>query len=209
MNRLSLTLLALFCLPLQAAAPAPANWSADPAKSTLEFSFVQAGAQTTGRFAKFTTAVDFSPADLAHARFDVAIDVASVDTRDQERDAQLRSAELFDSAKFAKAQFVATQFTAKASAFEGLGKLTLRGVTRDVPLSFTFQPATEAGQTVAWLKGSATIKRLDFGVGQGEWQSTDWVGNEVKIAFNLRLVPRAAGPAPGTPPAPAAKGAAQ
>jgi polyisoprenoid-binding protein YceI len=202
MKKLLPLLLCLFALPLHAAAPAPTSWSVDATKSTLEFSFVQAGARTTGRFGKFTAAIDFAQTDLPHARFDVAIDVASADTRDGERDSQLRSSDLFDAGKFPKAQFVVTQFSAKASAFEGLGKLTLRGVTRDVSISFTFQPATEAGQTLAWLKGTATVKRLDFGVGQGEWKSTDWVGNEVQVAFNLRLLPKA--PTPVAQPAPAA-----
>lgn len=180
------------CLPVHAAALLPANWAADPAKSSLEFSFAQAGAQTTGRFGRFTARIDFTPADLAHARFDVTIDIASVDTRDADRDKQLKSAELFNAGKFPQAQYVVTQFTANGANIAGRGKLTLRGVTRDVPISFTFSPATEAGQTVAWLKGTATIRRLDFGVGQGEWQSTEWVANDVRVSFNLRLVPRAA-----------------
>jgi polyisoprenoid-binding protein YceI len=188
-----LLLCALLCLPLagSAAAPAPAHWSADPAASTLEFSFVQAGARTTGRFGRFTATVDFVATDLAHARLQVSIDMSSTDTRDAERDTQLRAPELFDANRFSMAQYLATQFVAQGTGFEGRGKLTLRGVTRDVPVSFTFQPATEAGTTVAWLKGSATLRRLDFGVGQGEWQSSDWVGNEVRVAFNLRLLPRA------------------
>ena len=38
------------------------------------------------------------------------------------------------------------------------------------------------------LSGEVTIKRLDFGVGQGEWQSTEWVGNEVKLQYKVPLV---------------------
>lgn len=176
-------------------AAAPLSWSTDSAKSTLEFNFVQAGAKTTGRFAKFTANIDFSPADLAKSKFDVAIDVASVDTRDKERDTQLLAPELFDAVKQPRAQYVATAFVAKGNTFEGQGKLTLRGVTRDVPVSFTFVTATEAGKTVGALKGTANLKRLQFGVGQGEWKSTEWISDDVQIAFNLRLVPRVATPA--------------
>ena len=39
----------------------------------------------------------------------------------------------------------------------------------------------------AWLKGSATLKRLDFGVGQGEWKDTETVANDVKVRFALLL----------------------
>jgi polyisoprenoid-binding protein YceI len=132
---------------------------------------------------------------LPKSKFDVAIEVASVDTRDKERDKQLLAPELFDATKQPLAKYVATTFVAKGSTFEAQGKLTLRGVTRDVPVSFTFVTATEAGKTVATLKGTADIKRLQFGVGQGEWKSTEWISDDVQIAFNLRLLPRATAPA--------------
>jgi len=72
-----------------------------------------------------------------------------------------------------------------AGKFEARGRLTIRDVTRDVLLPFTFTPAAD-GQH-ATLAGGTTIRRLDFGVGQGEWTDTTWVGNEVKIRFELRL----------------------
>ncbi|MGC4029418.1 MAG: YceI family protein [Steroidobacteraceae bacterium] len=184
----------------RAAEPAPLQWAADPAKSTLEFNFVQAGAKTTGRFTKFTANVDFSPTDLAKGKIDVAIDMGSADTRDKDRDGTLKTADLFDTAKFARSTYLATTFAAKGTGFDGQGKLTLRGVTRDVPIHFTFQPGNEAGKPVATLKGTATVKRLAFGVGQGEWKSTEWVNDDVEVSFSLLLRPRAAAPAiPATP----------
>ena len=50
-------------------------------------------------------------------------------------------------------------------------------------IEFTFDSKDGA----AWLKGTAKIKRLDFGVGQGEWKDTSTVGNEVQVRFALRL----------------------
>jgi polyisoprenoid-binding protein YceI len=35
--------------------------------------------------------------------------------------------------------------------------------------------------------GEVTIKRLDYGVGQGEWQSTEWVGDEVKLQYKVSM----------------------
>ncbi len=64
-------------------------------------------------------------------------------------------------------------------------RLTLRDVTRDVTLSFTFEPAADSGTAV--LEGGTTVRRLDFGVGQGEWRDTRWVGDEVTIRFSLFL----------------------
>ncbi len=171
-----------------------------PAASTLEFQFVQAGAKTTGRFAKFTADIDFSPANPATGKFDVAIDMASADTRDKERDDTLRMPDLFNIAKFPRATYVASQFVAKGTGFEGKGKLTLRGVSLDVPVTFTFTPGADAAKPTATLKGTATVKRLLFGVGQGEWKSTEWISDDVQVQFSLLLRPRAGRPAiPATP----------
>jgi cytochrome b561/polyisoprenoid-binding protein YceI len=208
--RVPLFLLPLICL-LQghaalAASPAPAPntlWAADPAASSLEFQFMQAGAKTTGRFSRFVASIDFDPANLPKARFDVAIEVASNDTQDKDRDNTLRSPELFDTGKFPRATYAATLFVKQGTAYVAQGKLTLHGVTRAVPVTFTFVPGTEAGKAVATLKGSAAIKRLAFGVGTGEWNSTEWVTDDVQINFSLLLRPRAASPAVPTTPAPA------
>ena len=63
--------------------------------------------------------------------------------------------------------------------------LTIRGVTKPVPVTFTLAPTGAA--TV--MKGSASLKRLDFGLGQGEWASTEWVGDAVDVRFELKLAP--------------------
>jgi hypothetical protein len=47
------------------------------------------------------------------------------------------------------------------------------------------------GHAVGYLSGLATLQRLDFGVGQGQWQSTEWLGNEVTVRYSLVLAPSA------------------
>jgi cytochrome b561 len=186
LRRMLPLVMALLIAP-QTFAAAPAQWSADPGKSTLEFQFLQAGAKTTGSFAKFSAAVSFDPANPASGKIDVSIDMASVDTRDKDRNDALKSKDLLDSVSFMRSTYVAAQITPQGNGFTAMGKLTLRGVTKDVPISFTFEPGSEGGKPVATMKGSATVQRLAFGVGQGEWKSTDWVGDEVQVMFNLLL----------------------
>jgi polyisoprenoid-binding protein YceI len=160
------------------------KWSMQPTRSTLTFVGTQAGAKFEGSFRKFTADISFDPRNLAGARFDVAVDLNSIDTQDKERDDTVKGPELFDTARYPQARYVADQFTSRGGAkFAANGKLTLRGVTKDVPLQFTFEPGADG----AWLKGSTTIKRLDFGIGQGDWADTDAVGNEVEVRFALQL----------------------
>lgn len=166
---------------------AAVQWSMQPKDSQLSFTATQAGAPFEGKFDRFTADIQFDPNDLATSRFDVVIDTDSVNTRDKERDETIKSAELFAVKQYPSARYVAENFTRKGkNNYAAAGKLTLRNVTRDVPIEFTF----EENANGAWLKGSADIKRLDFGVGQGDWRDTATVGNEVKVTFALLLAKR-------------------
>jgi polyisoprenoid-binding protein YceI len=180
---IALLMLSLLATGTLAATP----WRTD-AGSELRFRATQAGAEFEGRFARFSASIVFDERDLAGSRFDVEVTTASVETQDADRDTALKDADFFHVGKYPQARFVATKFRRVASGFVADGQLTLRGVTRPVPVSFTF---TRAG-TGATLTGTALLRRLDFGVGQGEWRSTDAVGNEVKVLFTLRLSPAAA-----------------
>jgi polyisoprenoid-binding protein YceI len=171
-------------LVLGCVAYAAGQWAVQPKGSTVSFIAKQAGAEFTGNFDKFTADIKFDPKDLATSRFDVKIEMASVNSQDQERDDTLKTAELFDVKKFPTARYVADKFTDKGNGKYGAaGKLTLRDKTRDVPIEFTFK-TTPAGGT---LQGTAALKRLDFGVGQGDWQDTSTVPNDVKVRFMLLL----------------------
>jgi polyisoprenoid-binding protein YceI len=167
--------------------PSPVHYVLDQAKSTLEFSFTQAGALNKGKFKRFPVTFDFAPDNPAGGRLDVTVEIASLDTGDKERDDTLKGDDLFAAAKFPQAHFLATQFAKTAAGFEAQGKLTIRDQTRDVRVPFTFRTAVEQGATVGYMSGKTTIRRLDFGVGQGDWKATDQVGNEVGVTFALRL----------------------
>ena len=85
-----------------------------------------------------------------------------------------------------EARYVATRFRALGgNRFVAEGELTLNGVTRAVPLAFTWTPGTPAV-----LEGEATLKRLDFKVGEGDWADTGLLPNDVKVHTRLRLSPR-------------------
>jgi polyisoprenoid-binding protein YceI len=163
-----------------------ATYAADPASSRLEFTGVQAGAAFKGVFHQFSAAVDFDPAAPASAHIEVTIEVKSVDSGDKDRDDTMRGADIFDAAHFPTAHYVTRSVTRTATGFSAIGALTLRGVTKDVPIELKFAAAA-AGTT---LSGTAELKRLDFGVGRGDWKNTDWVADAVKVAFSLNLKPK-------------------
>lgn len=161
-------------------AHAATTYVLDPAGGHLSFAFVQAGAENTGQFRKFDVKLTLDDRKPADNRLDVQISVASLDTQDEERDEILRSADLFDVAEHPTASFVSKRIKRFAAGrYVAAGTLTIRGVAREVQVPFALADGR--------MSGSTTIRRLDFGVGQGEWKSTEWVGNDVKVSFALRL----------------------
>jgi polyisoprenoid-binding protein YceI len=173
--------------PAAAPAAAAAHYTLDPAKSTLDFTFLQAGAKDTGHFPRFTVTLDCAGADPAGGRLEVTVNVAALDTGDKDRDDTLRSDDLFATAKFPQAHFLSTRIVKTAGGYEAEGGLTIRGVTRETKVPFTFREATEGGAAVGYMAGKTVVRRLDFGVGQGDWKATDQAGNEVTVSFALRL----------------------
>jgi polyisoprenoid-binding protein YceI len=156
-----------------------------PAGSSLTFSFSQAGADNSGSFKQFATDLTYDEKSLAASKLRVKVQIASLDTQDKDRDTTLAGTDLFDTQKFPLAQFVATSFAKRAGGgIEAVGKLTVRGVTKDLRLPITLR-ATTAGLE---LSGEVSLKRLDYGVGQGEWKSTEWVGDDVKLQYKVALV---------------------
>ncbi len=183
----SAALLTALCLPpASGAAPAVAGYVTDPQQSRLEFVGVQAGADFKASFHSFSAAVDFSPDALADSHIDVQIDLKSVDSMDKDRDTTIRGADIFDVAHSPTAHYVTRSIAKTAAGYSAVGALTLRGVTKDVPIEFQFTQ-TAAG---AKLDGRAKLKRLNFGAGQGDWKSTEWVADEVRISFSLVLKPK-------------------
>jgi len=161
-------------------------YTADPHQSKLVFYGVQAGAEFKGEFHQFTATVQLSPDALASAAIDVQISMNSLDSQDKDRDQTMRSADIFDVAHFPTAHYVTRSIAKTTTGYSAQGSLTLRGVTKDMPIEFRFSPAAGGAK----LEGTAKLNRLDFGVGQGDWKSTEWVANAVKISFSLWLKPK-------------------
>jgi polyisoprenoid-binding protein YceI len=161
-------------------------WTTVAAASSIEFTGTLAGGDFTGKFQRFVAAVAFDPANLAGSRFRVEIETGSADTADADRDVALAGNDFFAVSRWPKATYEASQFAAAGPGqYQARGKLTIRGIAREVPVTFTFKPAADGRSAI--LSGRASVRRLEFGIGQGEWQDTKWLGDEVRIRFELTL----------------------
>jgi polyisoprenoid-binding protein YceI len=174
--------LLLLTLPLCAFAR---DWQVDAAKSTLTFSGAYQGGPFAGKFGKFDAAIGYDENDLANAKFDVNVDVSSVDTQSGERDDTLRAADFFNAAKYPRAHFVTAGFERGGDgAVLARGTLTIRDQSKPVTLKVKFAMTGSA----ATLDVDATLNRLDYGLGV----SNDWVdiSKDVKVHGHLVLMPK-------------------
>ena len=164
----------------------PRNWVVAKG-GTLGFSARWNGEPVDGRFARWTATILFSPEALDASKIDVGIDLASVDTGDGQRDGTLTGSDFFDTGKFAKATYRASEFKALGgNRYRADGALTLRGVTKSVPLYFTLDIKGDKARA----RGSATIDRTSFGVGQGDYASTAEIAGPVAVSFDFQATAR-------------------
>jgi len=163
--------------------------------STLGFATSYQGEAFEGSFSKFSPRIEFDPKQLAGARFDVAIDLASAGTKNDQRDEALRGEDFFNTRKTPQARYQATKFRALGgNRYVADGTLTLNGISKPVALAFTFTPGAQAV-----LAGSATVMRLDFKVGTGDWSDTGDLPNAVKVTTRLLLAAPTGTPATKKP----------
>lgn len=152
------------------ALPAPGTYKIDP-----DHSFAYFGARhhvvglVRGRFDKVTGTIAVSP-DLAACSVDVTIDTSTISTQNTERDEDLRSPEYFDVKKFPAMTYRGQGIRRSSPGSWTMdGFLTLHGVTKALPLTFTFNgafPDTPPGKPVrVAFHANAATKRAEYGIG--------------------------------------------
>lgn len=167
-----------------------ACWAPVPKTSQITFSINQAGAPLQGTFGDYDGLICIDPANGKNDRIRVQIRTASVNTQLPELDDALRGADFFDSPRWPEALFESHSIRALGqSHYLVQGKLTLRDVTREISVPFTFQIHADG---TAMLSGHLGLQRLDYHIGLGQWSDTRWVGNQVDITFSVALRPLSA-----------------
>ena len=175
------TPIAMALAALAIATPAAAADYVQAAGSSLTFASTYEGEVFTGRFPNFATKFSFDPKQLATSKLDVTIPLTGVTTANAERDDALKGADFFSIAKFPQARYTAAKFRSLGgNQYAADGTLSLRGISKPVTLTFTWTPGAQPV-----LTGKATVKRLDFGVGGGDWADTSTLPNEVAVSTKV------------------------
>ncbi len=157
------------------------DWQIIPKESSITFKATQNNAPAVGKFTDFTGDIHFDPAQLKTSHVRIVVNMASVTTDYADIAATLKTSDWFNSASFPQAIFTASDFVKTGNqSYQANGVLTIRDKTVPVVMTFTLQ---EYSQHKARAEGVVQLKRLAFGIGQGEWQKTDNIKDEVKVNF--------------------------
>ncbi len=164
------------------------GWAAaqrmEPAQSEIAFTIRQMGVPVEGRFTRFGGQFAFDPLKPETSKVSLSIDTGSATLGATETDAEVPKPDWLNAPRFPQAKLEATSIKATGRGrYEVLGKLSLKGVARDVQVPVSL--ARNGAMTFA--TGAFTLKRLDYKVGEGDWSDTALVANEVQVRFKIAL----------------------
>jgi polyisoprenoid-binding protein YceI len=173
---------------------AATTWNIDATHSAVEFKVRHLMiSNVKGHFNKVTGTLTLDESNLANSSVVAEIDVASIDTRDAQRDGHLKSADFFDVEKFPTMSFKSTSVSAGTGEGSVTGNLTIRDVTK--PVTFAVEGPTAStqdpwGNTRVGVTATAKISRKEFGL---VWNAAlesggVMVGDEVTITMEIEFV---------------------
>jgi polyisoprenoid-binding protein YceI len=171
-------------------------WHIDAAHTQVEFAVRHLMISTVrGRFSDVAGSVFVPDDDFTRAQIEVRVGVASIDTREPQRDAHLKSPDFFDVETYSTMTFSSRRIERSrrdADAYVIVGDLTMHGVTNEITLNATLEGRTTDpwGNDRAGFSATGKINRKDFGLGWNQLLETGGVvvGDEVKIAIDAEIV---------------------
>ncbi|MGA2455328.1 MAG: YceI family protein [Solirubrobacteraceae bacterium] len=167
------------------------TWNVDPVHSSVEFHVKHLGIATVkGHFNEFEGTLVVGDDGITASG---SVKVASVDTRESQRDEHLRSPDFFDAENHPEITFKSTSVRPlDEDTYEIEGDFTIRGITRPLKLEASVE-GTESdpqGNQRVGLAATAQINRSDYDIkfnmalGSGNFA----VGEKVKILLDISAV---------------------
>ena len=118
------------------------------------------GGDPTGEFTGLNGTIVIDEKNLAASKFDMSIDVASINTGNGMKNTHAKSAIWFDAEKYPTVNFTSSNISKTASGYEAKGTLEIKGVKKDFTMPFTFANNT--------FTSTFEVNRLDFGIDDGK-----------------------------------------
>ncbi len=159
------------------------KWAIDPTHSEVGFKVKHMMISTVkGHFEDFNASVESTSEDFSDAKIEVNIDVASINTKNSDRDNHLKSDDFFNAADYPEITFVSKSFNGEKL----VGDLTIRDVTKEVILDVDYNGTAvdPYGNTKAGFEISGEVSRKEFGL---KWNVVTEAGSIV-VSDTVKLV---------------------
>jgi polyisoprenoid-binding protein YceI len=154
------------------------------AQSTIGFVSRQMGVPVEGKFTRFDVQSNFDPKSPQTSKVVFTIDLLSADLGNAETETELKKPGWFDSAKRPQATFTSNSIKSLgANKFEMEGQLSIKGNNQRVVVPVTVSQK----DTITTAEGALQLKRIDYKIGDGDWNDVSIVANEVQVKFKLAL----------------------
>ncbi|WP_174731639.1 YceI family protein [Mesobacillus harenae] len=170
---------------------AKTKWTIDDTHSSIEFSVKHMMiANVKGAFNDFEASVEADPADLTTADIQFTVQLASIDTRNTDRDNHLRSADFFDVENNPTMTFKSTNIVKKDEGeYDVTGDLTINNTTKSETFAVTFEGEGKDpwGNERAGFSGTGALNRSDYGLTWNAALETGGVlvGDKVKVILQF------------------------
>jgi polyisoprenoid-binding protein YceI len=169
------------------------KYTVDPTHSSIGFAVRHmVVSKVKGYFNEYTATILYDDKDITKSSAEVTIKTASIDTRDAKRDEHLRTPDFFDAAKYPEITFKSKRIEKSGEGFVAVGDLTMRGVTKEIQLPFTFAGVVTDpwGNTRLGLSASTKLNRQDYGVSWSKSLDSGGlvVADDVEIAIEIEAI---------------------
>ncbi len=146
-----------------------------------------------GRFNKFEGSFEGPEDDYTKARGEVKIEIASLESRSDQRDTHLRSADFFDTEKYPYMTFKVTGVEPVDDGnFRVRGDLTIKDVTKPIVLDATIEgriPDPFGGKERLGISARGQLNRMDFGLNwDGVAGAVPFASHTIKLEIDTEIV---------------------
>lgn len=172
MKKISFFMAALSALAAVLAFTPVSTWNIQETYS-IQFS----NSDVNGIFKKFSGNIDFDENSLSTSKFNVSIDVASINTGNGLQNKHAKGVEWFDAVKYPQIKYVSSKIEKIGSTYKVSGQLEMKGVKKDISFPFIYKKTGNS----AVFSADFSINKNDFNVGK----KGDSVGEIIKLKISI------------------------
>jgi len=170
-----------------------AKWKLDKDHTTIGFAVKHmVVSKTKGKFLEYTGVVEMDAEAQQYKTIQATIQTNSIFTDHEKRDAHLRSPDFFDAKTYPTMTYKMKSYKKTGDGYTALGDLTIKGVTKEITLTGTFNGVAQDpwGNIRAGFTAQGTINRQDFGVKFSKLLDNGglMVGNDVQITLEVEVI---------------------